>query len=471
MNSILREIIDTHNLRKSGSRRWVGRCPDCGGSATSDRFQVWDDGGYKCYGCGISGDMVTWLRERRGMSCGEAHQELGKDCTRTTCPVYSTCRMGDGSGRNRPRRPQVFKPDQRSHQARTLPVQQPIDPVDTWRAWAGELVDKAASRLRDEKVLSWLSQRGIDAIAVSRFRIGWLPHQYQVSCKQLGIPDRPGKTDDKLWVPDGLLIPVFDDHGVHRIRVRRTRAARDRFLPERKYEWLRGSGNRPLVIRPADKCRGAVIVEAELDGFAVAAAHDEVMVVSIGTVAMGVPADLMDELASLPVILVALDADQAGKDGRPPAGPVAVKRWLARFRRAKYWPVPAGKDPGELASAGGDLYAWIEAGLPPRIHADRLSSGRLSQGDNGVPAEQVPEKMTYALNLRDGRTVLITKDPGEWQRLVKEGRVVFSHNELLRLKSACRALDSDEAALMVDRVLELKEVFGGAYIRKGGTAA
>ena len=39
----------------------------------------------------------------------------------------------------------------------------------------------------------------------------------------------------------------------------------------------------------------------------------------------------------------------------------------------EYWPVPEGKDPGEYCQTGGDIRAWIEAGLepdPPEACAD-----------------------------------------------------------------------------------------------------
>jgi len=136
-------------------------------------------------------------------------------------------------------------------------------------------------------------------------------------------------------------------------------------LSDRKYVWIKGSGNLPMVLRPSGPARGAVIVEAELDAMAVAAAHKDVLVVALGTVAGGIDVKLRAELEKLPVILVALDADPA-KDGKLGAGPASVKRWRRSFRQARFWPMPAGKDPGDFVrDHGGDLRQWVESGLPP----------------------------------------------------------------------------------------------------------
>jgi DNA primase len=238
----------------------------------------------------------------------------------------------------------------------------------------------------NSEALAWLGKRGISSQTADRFGLGWLGHDFRVRREMIGLSPRNGKPE--LWVPGGLLIAIYDDNRIHRLRVRRTDQARGKFLPDLKYVWLEGSGNEPMVIRPAGKIRGAVIIEAELDAIATAAAHDQVLVIAIGSVSTGLPASLRAELEALPVILVALDADPA-KDGKTGAGPKWISRWQNGFRQAKFWPVPEGKDPGHYAELGGNLRLWIEAGLVPELplpaasHEQPLSPVCVTSGDGG----------------------------------------------------------------------------------------
>ena len=357
------EIAEKHNLRKSGGR-FAGPCPECGGSSKSDKFSFYLDGGFRCFACDFRGDIITWLRKKESMSCPQAHEHAGVDCRAASCQVRGTCRMGDGSGKKAVRQPKTITP-MSTTAAPVLPMTIVKTPAALWREWAESIIDRAVADLqRNDHALSWLARRGITRQAADRFGLGYLEHDRRVNRQAIGLQPRNGKTD--LWVPGGLLITIYDDNRIHRLRVRRTQQARDKFLPDLKYVWLEGSGNEPMVLRPAGTIRGAVIVEAELDAIAVAAAHDQVLAIAIGSVSTGLPENLRTELAGLPVVLVALDADQ-GKNGQEGAGQAACKRWFASFRRAKFWPVPQGKDPGHYAELGGNLRAWIEAGLIPEL--------------------------------------------------------------------------------------------------------
>ena len=234
-------------------------------------------------------------------------------------------------------------------------------PLDIWCRWAESFVSSCAENI-PTKTLTWLAARGINAAAAARFRIGWNKRSDKVSRDAIGLPPKGDK--ETLWLPAGLVIPVADESGrVIRIRIRRSESERERFLPDLKYCWLEGSGTGTMVIRPEGKSRGAVIVEAELDGYAIAAAHVGVMVVALGTVSVGIDDELRAELADQPVILVALDADEKENGKKTAAGPVKVGAWLSEYAQARFWPVPQGKDPGEYVECGGDLYTWIEAGL------------------------------------------------------------------------------------------------------------
>lgn len=351
-------IAEKHNLRQRGDR-YTGPCPQCGGSAKSDKFQMRDDGGFKCYSCGFKGDAITWLRTMEGLSCPEAFRAAGLNCDRTGCSVYGTCSMGDGSGKQQKAGPRSCTVTPiRPVKPRTT-IQK--DPKSIWLNWATELLAKAEKGLiATSAEQAYLSERGIGPAFARTQHLGYLNHQQSPDRASIGLaPERNGKT--KLWVPAGHVIPTFDSNGqLHRLRVRRTGADRKKFRADLKYVWLEGSGNAPLMIQ-RENARGTVIVEAELDGYACAAAHQQINVIALGTVDMPVTAEQIEVLKASPVILIALDADLESA-----AGQKAVKEWLTTWPQAKAWPVPSGKDPGDYATQDGNLNTWITAGLPTR---------------------------------------------------------------------------------------------------------
>ena len=355
MHPLVPEIAARLGLKKSGER-FAGRCPECGGGDDSTRFVFWPTGIYKCFACDLRGDLVKWLRDREGMSCRDAHQAAGQDCS-TSCPQYAACHHQGAAPRRR--RPALTpRPADTVASVRTTDNTQP---ADRWQQWATALQAKAAAALQQRLIdLAWLAARGIDADAARRAGLGWLAHDQRPERAAIGLPPRQDK--DRLWVPAGLVIPTWQDGALHRLRIRRPHQDRERLLPDLKFYQVEGSGRAPLAIHPDGPCRGVVVVEAELDAIACAAAHPEILAVSVQTAAGGLTEQLRDLVAAAPVILVALDADPTDN----PAGQKAVRAWLDTYRQARYWPVPAGKDPGEYASMG-DLAAWIDAGLPPRI--------------------------------------------------------------------------------------------------------
>lgn len=464
---------------RRGSGRYVGQCPKCGGSARTDRFVMQDDGGFKCYSCGFKGDIITWMREVEGKTCGEAHDVIGIECRVSSCAKGETCRQsGSQTKRRRPLR-QALQPRLTSP-ASTIANSAIKGPQQLWQAWAIETVEKAAISLQAQpSVLSYLKGRGISEAAVQRFRLGYMHHDRQVYRRELGLGDKDGK--EKLWIPGGLLIPIFMDGAIHRLRVRRTKEAMERFLPDRKYVWIEGSGSAPLVIPPLamETPRGAVIVEAELDAMAVADAHHQVVAIALGTVQGGVPDGLRQSLEQIPAILVALDAD-AGREG---AGPKAVKAWLRTFRQARFWPVPEAKDAGDYAKAGGDLTQWVEVGLPQQVRPVKVDqkphdsafcpdSSQRGGGEDKHHFKEVAVGTTErVIALHDGREIYIVDNEADWHRLTDMGRVVFSENELTRLQQACATMGDDERRSFVLQVVSTKEVFPGAWIREGKQVA
>ncbi|WP_162096639.1 toprim domain-containing protein [Desulfotalea psychrophila] len=497
--SIVRKIAAEHGLRKKGNR-FTGPCPECGGSKTSDKFSILLDGGFKCYACNFRGDIITWLRKRESMNCPDAHDYAGRDCRqKDSCPAAAHCRLGNGSAPATKRRPAYRRPSrprQEEEVQQTLPMVEPQYPKAVWVSWADALVQKAHEKLLETpEQLAYLASRGIDAEAVDRFSLGWLSHQQQVLKNKIGLPVDEGK--DKLWVPEGLLIPIFDQSGsLHRIRIRRSPEARAKFLPNLKYNWMRGAGNMPMALVPEGKIRGAVIVEAELDAMAVASAHVDVAAIAVGSLGSGVDPELDQLLEQAPVVLVALDAEDKAEK--------VADMWKEKYRHAKYYKTTIGKDPGEMFAAGGDLHAWIERGLPlqpsrprstpapvPKQDEAFLPARKLNRGGGGAqiiePSAKAsidsdvacpqPEKIkgpvvpsnskSFSMTLPNGTVIYVvpSKDK-EWQELTDQGLPVFTAYEIDKLGAAVSTMNDEERLKAATAAINIKTVFGG-YISRG----
>jgi len=448
----IQHIATTFNLRQHGNR-YSGPCPKCGGSARSDKFSIRTDGGFKCYACGFKGDAITWLREIERMSCPEAFSAAGMSCTRSSCAVWSTCRMGKGGEQPAKRLPQsVTVPV--AAEARQRATEQ-RDPQAVWLKWASNLLDKARANLAgDRATLDYLAGRGIGQAAAREYRLGVLTHPERLNRASIGLPpERNGKAH--LWVPAGLVIPSFDASGrLHRLRIRRTAEDREQFRGDLKYVWIEGSGNAPLLIR-RDGAPGTVVVEAELDAIAIAAAHPGVNAMALGTVDMPPTAEQAGLLRETPVVLVALDADSESA-----AGQKAVRRWLTEWPQAKAWPVPAGKDPGDYVAGGGQLTAWVTAGLPPRVKASQLARQDDRPDTLQAPAGGAGPVDSILLRgvSRHGVDYAVVPSAKELQAAKQEapGAVLFTSAEV----NHCRGMQADEA----DAVMMVKQLFDGATV-------
>lgn len=82
MIAVAKQSIDTVSivesagveLRRNGPRH-VGLCPFHSEKTAS--FYVFDDGGFKCFGCGESGDVIDFVQKIYGLSFKDALKNLG----------------------------------------------------------------------------------------------------------------------------------------------------------------------------------------------------------------------------------------------------------------------------------------------------------------------------------------------------------------------------------------------------------
>ncbi len=354
----LKRVSSTHG------GEYAGPCPWCGGR---DRFRVWPyegSGRYWCRQCSRSGDSIQYMREFRKMTYREACDTLGIEP-----------RLNLLAGHRKP----LWAP------------RPPNPPRDLWQGRADAFLAWAQQQLWGDQgahIRTWLNtDRGLANETIAKARLGWNPADTWCERRAWGLKNN-GK---KLWLPKGLVIPY---KGPVRLRIRRPNPGRGP-----RYYLVPGSDARAMLL-PGPKERFA-IVESELDGLLLhQEAGDLVSVVALGS-AQGRPDEQTHRvLEQAEEILVALDADGPGTK--------EVFWWKKHYPRAKWWPVPEGKDPTEAMQAGLSIRLWVSAGL--RSCGDVPAS---RSPDSSVPVNShvLDQNSAVSCRNRDPKVVCIDQPP------------------------------------------------------------
>jgi len=443
---------------------YAGPCPVCGGSKGSDRFHVWPDQGengtWWCRRCEKGGDLVEFYRFRDDLGYHDACRKAGVEAKKTT--AYE------------PTAPPSRKKTPASDFQPTAPSNIPL----TWADHAAKFVAYCRQNLLESnQAISLLESRGISLEAAKEFNLGYNPQDTYRSRESWGMPTviKENGKPRKLWFPAGLMIPLIIAGQVSRLRVRRDEG-------EPKYYVIPGSNSEILVSRQAE---AMVVVESELDAILMASiAGDLVGVAAMGT-AKAKPTEALHRIMSAAAcIIVCLDSDEPkwneGKQRWEAAGQEGSQWWLQNYRQAIRLPVIGGKDPGDAFKAGIDLRKWLIAGLPPRFQmlAETIAKKTMPvppptpiqppPANDPLPQpEPSPYDACASMPLPDGTTVFVTRDEAAWDQLTEAGEIIFSENELLRLKEATRSMTPDESAQAALKLVEIKRAFPSAYALAG----
>ena len=272
---------------------------------------------WRCYPCGIGGDVAELIKRRLGLSFPEA-------------VAYLTGRQYLS----------VATKPRPSPQPRPAP-KPPAGPSGMPLEAALFLVAEAEARLwRPEgyEALAYLTgPRRLTLGTIKAAGLGWTP-----------------RADGVAWKPAGLVIPWRDSGRLARVKVRPDEDWRMSFSEDRRPpKYLEAFGGRPSlypgrhVIRPG---RPLVIAEGELDALLLGQELDGLAsVVTLGGIASSKPepAVLGSMLFARPWF-VATDADRAGDK--------AAAAW--EWTRAERVKPPEGKDWTDSAKAGVNLCRW-----------------------------------------------------------------------------------------------------------------
>jgi len=334
MNLFDMVVNDGIELKRVGSTNggeWSGPCPFCGGR---DRFRVWPEhkgGRFWCRGCGKRGDAIQFLMESQGVSYREACRKLN----------IATAKMTG-------KRNETLKPKFTARKARI--------PDTLWIEKAGEFLKATGVSLWTEENngLAFLKARGLEERTIRQANLGWNKKDLYHDRESWGLlrEFRSDGRPKKICLPAGIVIPSFGyDGNLIRIRIRREVP-----FDGRRYDVIPGSSMAPLIIGKEKEV--FCIVESDLDAWLIhQEAGDLVGVCSLGSVTYKPDQLLHAVLTKSALILLSLDADEAGK--RESWG-----FWVNTYgKKVKRWPPIGGKDPGEMLQNGVNIRVWIEAGL------------------------------------------------------------------------------------------------------------
>ncbi len=333
-------------LKRSSSRR-IGLCPFHAEKTPS--FSVNPAlGVYHCFGCGASGDAITFLRETQGLTFVEAVELLA-----SRAGIELTAEDPEAA-RARQRRATLLEAMERAV------------------AWYHErlLTAPDASPAR-----AYLRSRGYDGEVVRRYRLGWAPRGWDSLASALRLSDDVlqgtglGYVDDKRRRSDSfrerVIFPILDHQGAPiGLGGRQLPGGRDpkyKNSPEtplyRKKEVLYGlSWARDHVIRHGT----AVLCEGYTDVIAFHRAGVETAVATCGTMATEDHVRRLKAFGATRLVL-GYDADAAGQG--------AAARFHA-WERAhdldiRVVALPPGADPADLARENPEaLKLAVEEAVP-----------------------------------------------------------------------------------------------------------
>lgn len=330
-------VIGEHTEIKRSGRQWMARCP-LHGERTPSLAVSPDKGVFHCFGCGRSGDVITFVREIENLDFPGAVEQLAK---RAGITLRYT-RQAESAARAR--------------RQRLLEAVAAAAEFYHRRLISGDDAGRARGYLRS---------RGYGGDVIRRYRIGWAPDDWDQLARHLdlserdlvdaglGFVNRSGRQQD--FFRARVLFPITNDRGD-------PVGFGGRVLPGDegpKYKNTSGDAavydkskvlyglheQREEIVRAGE----AVICEGYTDVIGFATAGVGRAVATCGTALTADHVKLLSRFSARRLVL-AFDADAAGVD--------AVKRvyeWEREFGiEVLVADLPAGVDPDDLAREDPD---------------------------------------------------------------------------------------------------------------------
>ena len=339
-------IASQYTQLKRVGRRMTGLCPFH--SEKSGSFSVnAEEGLYKCFGCGVGGDVITFVREMEHLDfVGAVEWLAGK--------AGVTLRYTDqNEGESRRKRDRL--------------VTAMAEVVDWYHTRLLEAPDAAPAR-------KYLRSRGFDGAQVREYQIGWAPDDWDVMVRSVGLPRDVlvelgvGLVNKRNRVQDffrgRVLFPIFDAQGRPvsfggRVMPGQEGAkymnTRDTTLYEKSRTLYGLNWHKDPIVRAEE----VIVCEGYTDVIACAQAGLPRAVATCGTALTADHVRSMKRFANR--IVLAFDADAAGQ-----AAAARVYEWERKFEvDVAVADLPPGVDPADLARTDPErLASAIEGAIP-----------------------------------------------------------------------------------------------------------
>ncbi len=384
------EIVGGYtSLRKRGSTH-LGLCPFHQEKTPSFTVSA-DKGLYYCFGCGEGGDVVRFLEKIENLTFSEAIEQLGE---RFGVPLKYEEGGGPDAGR-------------KERDSRLLQLLDRTAKFYQYLLWES----KEGQGARD-----YLEKRGLAKAICETYRVGYSPPGWRglhARAVKEGFTDREledtgllvrqnGKTYDRFR--GRLMFPLVD----HRGRVvgfggRTLTDEAPKYLnsPEgplyQKGRLLYGLYQARKAVADSDE---VIVVEGYTDVLALAQAGTANVVASMGTALTDAQIALMMRFAKNVTFM--FDADRAGTEAMLRSGQLARGHSL----RPMCAVLPAGKDPADVAVAGGQQA--VDAVIKGKISLlgfelrQALAKGDTSTADGRVRVfEEVRRIMAGATSVKE----------------------------------------------------------------------
>ena len=186
-------IGETVALKRSG-QRWTGLCPFHGEKTPSFSVNA-EEGRYYCFGCRVSGDQITWVREMQHLDFIDALRLLAD---RANIVLHEDANAG---------------PARKERQD----AMAAMDRAVTW--YHERLLDSPDARVARD----YLRSRGISGETARQFKLGWAPDEWDALTNALklnekvlegtglGFVNKRDRRQDSLRAR--VIFPIFDPAG------------------------------------------------------------------------------------------------------------------------------------------------------------------------------------------------------------------------------------------------------------------
>lgn len=324
-------VAGEHIALKRAGRRWQGLCPFHAEKSPSFSINA-EEGLYYCFGCGVGGDVITFVREIEHLDFAEAVERLA---ARAGIQVrFDTAAVSED----------------RQRRARLVEVTSKA--LDWYHRRLLSAPDGAPGR-------AYLRSRGYDGDVVRTYRLGWAPEGWDELCRALKVPqdvlrdtglgfvNKAGRQQD--FFRGRVLFPIFDVRGD-------PVAFGGRRLEGGEGPKYRNSPETPLysksrILYGLNWAKSAVVEAGEVvvcegytDVIGLARAGMPAAVATCGTSLADEHVRILKNFARR--VVLAYDADAAGQN--------AAERFYEWERRYELdlavADLPPGTDPGELAA-------------------------------------------------------------------------------------------------------------------------